>query len=327
MVAPFTPADRVRQISSILKIPIIIGLILTVLTVACAGSDGGDDDAVDTAMPAAAATSAGASAASEALQSVSGGAPTPAGGSDDAALQPAQGWQQRIIRTANMTLNVIDEDGGVSSALEAVRVLATSKGGYVYSSSSYVEQDREFAQITIQVPVEQFDTTMNDLRTASFVDEVVREESSTQDVTEEFVDNESRLNALRESERRFLALLGQAESIEDILRLENELTNVRSQIETIQGRQNYLGQVTSYSTIAVALQPAGVAVDPQTAGGDEFSLSSIAERAWENSRGAIEGILIATLTLAIVGAALVPVVGLVWLAYRLYRTRARAATS
>lgn len=322
-------AGRARRAFLILTAAIFVGLVLTV---ACGSDDDGDDDADSSVsdMPAAAATTASGSAMlvpSSNDESTGGSAPTPASDATSAEIQPAQGWEQRIIRTANVTLKVVDEGGGVGSALESVRLMATAKGGFTFSSNSYIEQERQFAQVTIQVPVEQFDTTMNDLRSAPFVEEVVREESSSQDVSEEFVDNESRLNALRETERRFLALLSEAETIEDILRLEQELTDIRSQVETIQGRQNYLEQVTSFSTITVALQPSGTPVESQLAEGDGFSFSNIAGSAWDNSRGAIEGILIATITLAIVGAAFLPVAIFSWFAYRIYRTRFRNATS
>ncbi len=321
------PAGRTRRFAPILMATLIFGLFVTA---ACGGDDGGDDD--DSAfndMPVAAATSAGGSAmmVPSSNQETAGAAATPAGDSTSDARQAAQGWQQRIIRTANVTLKVVEGDGGVGGALESVRVMATTKGGFVFSSNSYIEQDRQFAQITIQVPVEQFDSTMNDLRSAAFVEEVVREESSTQDVSEEFVDNESRMNALRETERRFLALLSEAETVDDILQLEHELTDIRSQIETIQGRQNYLEQVTSFSTITVALQPSGEIVEPQIAGGDGFSITNIGDRAWDHSRGAIEAILITTITLAIVGAAVLPFAIISWFAYRIYRTRFRDATS
>lgn len=327
MDAPFNLAGRARRYSPILTATLILSMFL----IAACGGGGGDDDSNIGVMPGAAETTGSGDAmlAPSSNELSAGGAATPAGGTTDAARQQAQGWQQRIIRTANVTLTVVDGEGGVGSALESVRVMATAKGGFVFSSSSYIEQERQFAQITIQVPVGQFDSTMNDLRSAPFVEEVVREESSSQDVSEEFVDNESRLNALRETERRFLALLSEAETIEDILRLEQELTDIRSQVETIQGRQNYLEQVTSFSTITVALQPSGETVDPQIAGAgdDGFSITSIAERAWEYSSGAIEALLIVTITLAIVGAAFLPFALVGWFAYRLYRTRFRNATS
>ncbi|MDQ3547303.1 MAG: DUF4349 domain-containing protein [Chloroflexota bacterium] len=327
MVAPFNFAGRARRISAILTFAIVLSVALT-LACGSGNDDDGDSSGDDSEFGAATSASGSAMMAPSSADVQTGGsAPTSASEPSDGALQPAQSWQQRIIRTATVTLKVIDGEGGVSSALESVRVMATAKGGFVFSSNSYIEQERQFAQVTIQVPVEQFDSTMNDLRNAQFVEEVVREESSSQDVSEEFVDNESRMNALRETERRYLALLTEADTIDDILRLEQELTNIRSQVETIQGRQNYLEQVTSFSTITVALQPSGAAVEPQIASNDGFSASSIVERAWDQSRGWIEGILVATITLAIVGAAFLPIAIISWFAYRIYRTRFRDATS
>ena len=61
-----------------------------------------------------------------------------------------------------------------------------------------------------------------------WVNEVTREESSSRTSQPEFVDNESRLSALEETQRRYMALLADAETIESILRLESELTSVRS---------------------------------------------------------------------------------------------------
>jgi hypothetical protein len=324
MDAPSLRATRARHVAFF----VIIALLTTML-VACGGNSDDDGDSASDVMPAAAATESGGAtaptgeSASEPGQMVSTDGDVSTGG----ALQQGEGWQQRIIRTANVTLSVVDDQGGVGNALESVRLMATAKGGYVFSSSSYVEQERQFAQITIQVPVDQFDATMNELRSAPFVDEVVREESSSQDVSEEYVDNESRLNALQETQRRFLALLSEAETIEDILRLEQELTDLRAQIETIQGRQNYLDQVTSFSTISVALQPSGVTVRPQTADSDGFSLTSIAERAWDHSSGVIEALLVVAITLAIVGTAILPFALIVWFAYRVYRNRFRGVTS
>jgi hypothetical protein len=306
-------------------IAVIIALVF-VLALSCSGSDDGDnDDSADASRGIAQPTTAAASVARTSSESTAGGA-EPAAGADqstspDLAAQP--GWDRKVIRTAHVSISVIDDGGGVPAAMEQVRNLAIGKGGFVFSSTSYVEDERQFAEITIQVPVDQFDQTMNELRSASFVDEVQREESSSQDVSEEYVDNESRLRALRETELRFLDLLGRAETVDDILQLEYELQNVRSQIETIQGRQNYLDSVTAFSTISVSLSPAGVAPRPENAG-EGFSFSHIAERAWEHSRGAIEDVLIATLTVAIFSVALLPVAILALIVWRIVRARQRA---
>lgn len=303
----------------------------TLLLAACGGSS--DDDADESGAPVeAAATTAGAAAVDDASRTIA-----PSAGEEDgagvAAEEPVssggaavaqENWNQYIIRTASISLSV----GDVGQAMAWVRDTAIAKGGYVFSSSSYLDGDRQFASLTIQVPVDQFDATMNDLRSGALVDEVEREESSSQDVSAEWVDNESRLAALRETQARFLELLGRADTVDDILRLEYELQNVRAQIEQIQGRQNYLEQQTSFSTISVSLAPVGAAVPDDPTPSEGFSLSAIFERAWEHSRGAIEGLLVATITVAIVALAIVPLALLAFVVWRVVRrVNARSAAA
>ncbi|MGH9174583.1 MAG: DUF4349 domain-containing protein [Vicinamibacterales bacterium] len=319
-------SSSVRRVTFFLIGAVVVGLFLTV---ACGGSnddDGDDADSMPIGEMAMATTATGAAAPTAFAESTSGFAAQPTTASDAPASFPdlaaAQPSEQHVIRTATITLSVVDGEGGVGGAMASVRLLAAGKGGFVFASNSYIEQDRQFAQITIRVPVDQFDTTMNDLRSSTFVDEVLREESTSQDVSAEFVDNESRLKALRETELRFLDLLGDADTVDEVLRMEYELSNIRSQIETIQGRQNYLEQATAFSTITVALQPSGAPAEPQRADGD-FFLTRIVESAWNHSRGAIEDILVATLTIAIVAGALLPLALVSWIAYRVYRSWTR----
>lgn len=300
-------------------------LIMFVIATACGSND---DTGVDAEMDSASVSTGGAAAqpvadkaASSARDSAAIGATAAAGSAAD-GQQPSTNFDRLVIRTAQMDLAVDD----VGSAVNAVRDLALARGGLVFSSNSYVEDEREYAQITIKVPADQFDSTMNELRSAPYVDEVVREESSSQDVSAEFVDNESRLSVLRETQSRFLALLEQAETVDDILRLEYELQSVRSEIEQIQGRQNYLENATELSTITVSLAPAGAPASPRASGGG-FSVVEVFERAWENSRGAVEWLLVGTITLTIVAAFLLPIAAVAWFAYRFAKGRtARPST-
>jgi hypothetical protein len=167
------------------------------------------------------------------------------------------------------------------------------------------------------------------LRGGELVDTVEREESSAQDVSAEFVDNASRLATLRETHSRFLELLSRAESVDEILKLEYELQSVREQIETIEGRQQYLEQTTSFSTITVALSPVGLAAAPEPAVSTEpaFSLRGIAERSWEHARGAIEGLLVVTITLSIFAVVFVPLALIAWFVFRFTRKRVRGLTT
>jgi hypothetical protein len=298
-----------------ITIPLI--LLIVVLATACGAS--GDDDDADAGGPQSAAGAVEDRASVPGSTNAGATAAEPAGGSGSAVpdLTAQPNWNRLVIRNASVTLAVND----VGQAINAVRDLALGRGGFVFSSSSYVQDERQYAQITIQVPADQFDQAMNELRSAPYVQKVEQEESTSQDVSAEFVDNESRLKALRETEARFLDLLGRADTVDDILRLEYELSNVRSQIETIQGRQNYLEQVTSFSTISATLVPSGAAPPADGHGARGFSFSHIFETAWDHSRGAIEAAMIAAITTILFGAALLPLAAVLYFAWRLLRGR------
>ena len=77
---------------------------------------------------------------------------------------------------------------------------------------------------------------------------------TSQDVTDEYVDSQSRLASMRATEQRLLSFLEQAESVEDALRVQKELSDLQLRIEETQGRLNFLSQTAAYSLIEVSLR-------------------------------------------------------------------------
>jgi hypothetical protein len=280
------------------------------LLAACGSDDEGDGDMAATdeeSIPAAAGATEAQASTSEFMGSVEQ--------TDSDSPEAQLALDRLVIRTAQITISVDDTLGATGS----VRNLALTKGGFVFSSTTYTENDQEYAQLTLRVPADRFDETIADLRTAPYVIDVEREESSSQDVSSEFVDNESRLTALEETQRRYLALLSEADTVDEILRLETELTDVRSQIETIKGRQNYLSEMTSFSTITITLRPDGVEEDPE----DGMAVTRIFTSAWDRSIGALAGVAEAVIVIAIFAAFFVPLsIGV----YALYRAARRVTT-
>ena len=94
--------------------------------------------------------------------------------------------------------------------------------------------------------------------------EVESREITSQDVTDEFVDIESRLVSLKATRDRLLSFLEQSGTIEDALLVEKELSALEERIEGMQGRINYLSQTSAFSLIEVNLQvsPVQIEVDP-----------------------------------------------------------------
>ena len=168
------------------------------------------------------------------------------------ASMPAQ--QRIIIRTVDMQLTVSD----VATAVDEVAALAGSSGGWVVGSD---RSARHGGYIAIRVPAGSLDATIQRLRGLAL--KVDSEVSTSQDVTDEYVDIQSRLKGLRATEDRLLEIMQQADSVKDALSVQLELSNLQTRIEQIEGRIKYLEQTSAYSLVNVGLRasPASLPVD------------------------------------------------------------------
>jgi hypothetical protein len=203
------------------------------------------------AAPKAAAPPAPAPAQS-AARPASGGAGNAAPAADQ-AQQTLPSVDRMIIRTVTMTIAV----NNVQEAFRQVETLASEQQGYLSGSQIRQDGDRLTATMTLRVPADNatFQATLERLR--GIAERVVDEQSQAQDVTEEYVDLDARLRTLKASEESLLALLGKAQKVEDILQIQRELTNVRSQVEQIQGRKQVLERRADLATITLTIREAG----------------------------------------------------------------------
>ncbi len=173
--------------------------------------------------------------------------------------------ERMIIRTGNIDLVVTN----VTESRDAVVALAERLGGYAISSS-FSGKDKEYrGSVTVRVPDDKFLETLAELRKLGI--KVQSESTSSQDVTEEYIDLSSRLRNAQATESQYLALLEKAATVEDILRVQESLSKVRSEIEQITGRMQYLERQTSMSVITVYLEPDGSESPLATAGWDPLN--------------------------------------------------------
>ncbi len=313
--------DRMKRFSGRWTLVMLVFAVVASSLLAACGGNSSDNDTVDMSATTAPATGMSAYSSDDIAmeESEEEAAPADWGGGEMSRVSPQTEFSpdRLVIRTATITLAVEN----TIEATTSVRNLATTKGGFVFSSTTYVDHGHNYAQLTIRIPSDRFDDTVSELRSAGWVSEVIREESGSQDVSAEFVDNESRLAALEETQRRYMALLSEASTIDEILRLESELTNIRTQIESIRGRQNYLSEMTSFSTISVNLRPADDSATPEP--DDNKTFWGILESAWDRSTGALAGVAEAIIVITIFAAFFAPIGFLVWLVYRFIRRRLR----
>ena len=154
-----------------------------------------------------------------------------------------------IIKTATMSLIITD----TQEAIGTVTALATGAGGFVLNTNTYHEGEQLLATMIIKVPVEKFEDTLAQLRQMAF--KVDAESTSGQDVSEEYADLEAQLRNLKATEEQLLTFLDKTQNVDEALKVYRELSNIRGQIERIQGRLNYLAKSADMSTITVNLRP------------------------------------------------------------------------
>ncbi len=160
---------------------------------------------------------------------------------------------RKVIYNANMTLVVSDTE----SAAKAVEDLVASADGYVANMNAYRGgEDLMFYTITLRVPAEQFDAVRSSLREMAI--RVDNESVNTDDITDQYYDLDARLRTLQATETELLALLKETRErggeVEDIMSIYRELTNIQSQIESLQGQLNRFDKLVAFSTISVDLR-------------------------------------------------------------------------
>jgi hypothetical protein len=157
--------------------------------------------------------------------------------------------QRMIIRSGDISLVA----GDVTQAMQAIIQLAVDYNGYVVSSSVSGEEEGMRGWISIRVPDDRFDEAMAEIRGLAV--RVEEENTSSQDITEEYIDLEARLANAEATEQEFLALLDKAQDVDDILEIYESISRVRQEIEQIKGRMQYLERTSSMSLISVSLRP------------------------------------------------------------------------
>lgn len=159
----------------------------------------------------------------------------------------------KLIRTGNVVIEV----GAFDEAFAQLQRVVNDNGGYIanLSARSHV---KGMAQGTIQIRVlpARYFQTLDALRGLG---KVVEEGVSTQDITREFADLESRIKHKREVEARMREIFkGHATTMDSLIRVERELASIGEDLERMEGERRYFQQLTSLSTITVELREQAV---------------------------------------------------------------------
>ena len=162
--------------------------------------------------------------------------------------------ERLVIQTAYLRVSVAD----TVQAMQATSDLAKQLGGYVVSTNRYSEttyNNFSYANtsIVVRIPAEKLEQAMESVRqlSANGKDGILSESLSGQDVTSDFVDSSSRLRNLKAAEEQLMVLMENTEDLEATMSVFRELTEIRSQIEVLEGHIKYLEESAALSSLSV----------------------------------------------------------------------------
>jgi hypothetical protein len=156
--------------------------------------------------------------------------------------------ETKIIKTGQVTIEVPQ----VPLAIDRVRDIAVSTGGYLSSSNVYTSQNnRKTGYVTIRIPADKFDTVMQALAPLG---KVLSSSEERSDVTEQYVDLTIQNASYHTQLANYYRLMDKATSVEDIIKIQAQIDQITLSLNQVEGRLRYLSSQIDLSTITVNLQ-------------------------------------------------------------------------
>ena len=242
----------------------LTGLLLSAALLTGCGSSGGSRNmysemaydeggyaATDTAAPAAGADMLYENAASEEYyeEEITKDETAPQAKPEEAPKSDGR----KLIKTVDLYAETENYDALLAGLDEQIAEL----GGYVeyqyqYNGSSYSNYDEtRNAQLSVRIPVKRLDEFIRKVGEQS---NITNKEERVEDVTLRYVDLESRKKALVIEQDRLLELLEKAETVEDIIAIEQRLSEVRYELENMESQLRTLNNQIDYSTVNISIQ-------------------------------------------------------------------------
>ena len=167
------------------------------------------------------------------------------GAGNDAAepgKEPQKQFARQIIYTADMTISCFKLD----DAMKRAEALALESGGYVQTMSA--------GYFVLRIPAAKLRPVMDDLARLGVVES---RSMQAQDVTQEYVDLQTRIRVLRETQSQLIALLKQARNVDEALNVRRSLDTITMELEQALGRLRMLENLIGFSTLTLRLSERG----------------------------------------------------------------------
>ena len=152
---------------------------------------------------------------------------------------------QKLVRSGG--INFQSED--LEKDYQQIKGMLGGFDAYLENESQSNDQFRKTYNLSIRVPSDKYDSLLNRISGIAFI--VYSKYSNTDDVTERYYDLQSRIQNKKELEKRYREILTKANEVKDILEIERNLNEVRTDIEMMEGQFNYLNNQIKFSSLQV----------------------------------------------------------------------------
>jgi hypothetical protein len=160
---------------------------------------------------------------------------------------PVEAETRLVVRDTSLSL-VVNQ---VPEALFQIESLATKEGGFLVNSNLSIPESAANGTITIRIPESRRVAVLQSIKAMGI--KTVSENTNGHDVTDQYVDNEARLETLVVIKSKLETMLEQAVRMQDMLEIQRELINLQSQIDRLKGSQLYLEQTAKLARITIHL--------------------------------------------------------------------------
>jgi hypothetical protein len=194
------------------------------------------------------------------------------------------GVDPKVIKTASMEVELAD--GTFDKAFRDASLVAVQHGGYIQSSSTSRFDEARTASLVVRVPAARFDPALAAFRELG---DVVAEDASGEDVSAQFVDLQARLRNWEAQESVLLRLMSEANTIDESIKVQRNLSDVQLNIERLRGQLRLLRDQTDLGTIGLTLTEGD-----QSALVEKQEDDSILGKAWRDAVDGFQNVLAAT---------------------------------
>lgn len=163
--------------------------------------------------------------------------------------------EDKVIKSGSVSVEVKN----ISESVSSVKNLVVSHDGKILSETDSGEGKDRSVNMTVRVEDSKYAQVYEELKNLD--GKLIYANSSEQDVTDEYIDLNSRLKNLKSTESQLVKIMSTAETVEDTLAVYSQLSSIRGQIEVLEGSIKYLENRTDFSTISLKITQSSTGIN------------------------------------------------------------------